>query len=108
LRVGLGSRLDSGDQIADACEAAELPAHRGCGFPGFLGLQGGLSRAQSKLADWIAVNVHDAPSFELFPSFGLMNLAVSGQLEDQLWGSRDECFLRMMFGDFFSFEPGEM
>jgi hypothetical protein len=102
--------LDSGDQIAViiGCEAAELLAHCGRGFPGFLGLQGRLSRAQSKLADWSAMNVHDAPSFELFPSFDLMNLALLGQLEDQLGGSRDEGFLRMMFGDFFSFELGEM
>jgi hypothetical protein len=61
LRVGFRMGLDAGDQIAiiAGCEAAELSSHGGCGFPGFVGLEGGLSRAQSKLADWVAVNVHD-------------------------------------------------
>lgn len=87
LRIGFSLSFDAGDDIAVivGCEAGELSAHFGGSFPCFHCLQGGLGRSRGKLADWVAVNVHNALSLlELFPSFRLTNSALVEQSEDQL------------------------
>jgi hypothetical protein len=72
LRVGFSLSFDAGDYITvvGGGEAGELSTHFGGGFSGLDCLQGGLGRSRGRLADWVAVNVHNARSLlGLFPSF---------------------------------------